>query len=323
MQTDTPVQVFSVSKAVVSSAAAHAAQAGKLDIDQPLAAYWPAMNKDSTKTITARMVLDHSCGIPVVGTPLSTDELLAGGLDRAVETQEPYWQPGTDHGYGAFTFGALMNGVFTHALGMDVSTYVAQHLTGPTGHNFWFGAPGDKLNKLAALGFDFPILTEGTAKALAQGTALFDGSFVPILSGAPFFFTDPRVIQANWPSLSGVTTASDIAHLFAAVTGVSHAGGLLTSETVAAMTQERRHAMDRTLYHVTRFGSGFELPHVYSPMLGGSSFGHQGAGGSIVVADPERDVVLSYVSTHTQPTVGASDASLVLLAATNQWLVQR
>lgn len=323
VQPDTPVQVFSVSKAVTSSAAAHAAQAGKLDLDQPLAAYWPAMNKASTKKITARMVLEHSCGIPVVSSPLTTDELLAGGLDRAIESQEPYWEPGTDHGYGAFTFGALMNGVFTHALGTDVSSYVAQNLTGPTEHNFWFGAPASELNRLAALSFDFPILTEGTAKAIMDGRALYDGSFVPIMSGAPFFFTDPRVIQANWPSLSGVTTASDMAHLFAAITGVSSSNGLLSEDTVADMTRQRRHGMDRTLHHVTRFGSGFELPHVYSPMFGGASFGHQGAGGSIVVADPERDVVVSFVSTHTQPTVGASDASLVLLAATSQWLAQR
>ncbi len=323
VQADTPVQVFSVSKAIVASAAMHARQNGKLDLDQPLASYWPEMNKSSTRDITARMVLDHSCGIPGVSRVLSTDELLAGELDRAIEQQEPFWEPGTEHGYGAFTFGALMNGVFTHALDVDVATYVDQYFTTPTGHDFWFGAPDGVAQRLAALSFDFPVLTAHHAEALATGRALFDGSFVPILSGAPFFFSDPRVVRANWPSLSGVSTATDLAHLLAAITGISSGTGLLSSESVAELARERRSGMDRALCHVTRFGSGVELPHVYSPMLGGASFGHQGAGGAIVVLDPARDVVFSFVSTHTQPTVGASDAALTLLAATNEWLAQR
>lgn len=323
VRNDTPVQVFSVSKTIVATAAAHAAQNGKLDLDEPLAQFWPAMKKTSTKTITTKMVLNHSCGIPVVDQVLSTGELLEGGLDRAVEVQEPYWEPGTDHGYGAFTFGALMNGVFKNALGVDVASYVRENFTQPTGHQFNFGADKGQLASLAALSFDLPILTETHANALKEGKALFDGSFVPILSGAPMFFTDPRVIQANWPSLSGVSTASDLAHLLAKVTGVSNETGILSSESVATLSREQRKGMDRTLYHVTRFGAGVELPHVYSPMLGEGSFGHQGAGGSLVVIDPKRNVVLSYVSTHSQQTVGASDASLVLLGATTQWLDQQ
>ena len=323
LQKDTPVQVFSVSKAVVAAAAAHAYEAGALDLDQPVASFWPAMAKATTKSITTRMVLDHSCGIPAVDQPLTTEELLAGGLDRAIEIQEPLWEPGTEHGYGAFTFGALMNGVFSHALDLDVSGYVAKHLTGPAGHAFWFGAPPEEIASVAALSFDFPVLTQGHGEAIMAGNAINDGSFVPILSGAPFFFGDPRVIAANWPSLSGVTTASHLAHLFSAITGVGGSTSLLSGRAVSDMSAQRRHGMDRTLYHVTRFGSGVELPHVYSPMLGEGSFGHQGAGGSLVVIDPSRDVVFAYVSSHTQTTVGASDGSLALLGAVSRWLDQR
>jgi CubicO group peptidase (beta-lactamase class C family) len=281
------------------------------------------MAKTSTATITPRMILEHSSGISAVSVPLSASDLLAGALDRAVEEQEPLWEPGTEHGYGAFTFGALMNGAFQHALGKSIAEYVAENLTGPTGHNFWFGAPDDKLSQVAPLGFEFPILTADHAEAIMSGRAINDGSFIPILSGAPFFFGDPRVIQANFPSLSGVSTASDLAHLFAAVTGVASATRILSPAALSELARERRNGMDRTLYHVSRFGSGVELPHVYSPMLGGDSFGHQGAGGSVIVVDPVRDVVVSYVCTQTQQTVGASDASLVLMGAINQWLAQR
>ena len=323
IQRDTPVQVFSVSKLITTLAATHAHESGALDLDQPIGAYWQAMSKDSTKDITTRMILEHSSGLAAIDRPLTIDEFVAGELDSEIEKQEPYWKPGTAHGYHAFTFGPLMNGVFRNAVGMPVSAYVRQHFTEPTGHNFWFGAPAEIVGRVAPLSFDFPILTAGQADAIMSGRAINDGSMAPVFAGAPFFFGDPRVIQMDVPSLTGVTTASDVAHLVAKVTGISSDSGILSRPSLDAMTVERRNGMDRTLSHVSRFGSGVELPHVYSPMLSGSSFGHQGAGGSTVVLDPERDVVFSYVGTHTQPTVGVSDAALVLLSAVNQWLEQR
>lgn len=323
IQTNTPVQVFSVSKAVVATAAALAQARGLIDLDQPVASYWKAMGKPTTKAITPRMILDHSSGISGVSQPMTTDDWLSGALDRLVETQEPFWQPGTDHGYHTFTFGALMNGVFVNALGMSVAEFVATNITEPLGCDFWFGAPAGVLSSVAALSFEFPVITAGTFDAIAGGKAIYDGSFEPIMAGAPFFFGDPRVISANWPALTGMSSASDLAGLFAGAYGIGSRPGLLDSSAIDALRAERHHGPDRTLHHVSRFGSGVELPHVYSPMLGGGSFGHQGAGGSIVVADPDRDVVVSFVTTHTQQTVGASDASMVLLSAVNTWLAQR
>lgn len=323
IQGDTPVQVFSVSKLITALAAAHAHETGALDLDQTISSYWPGMKKTSTKDITARMILEHSSGLAALDRPLTTDEFVAGAMDSEIEKQEPYWKPGADHGYHAFTFGPLMNGVFRHALGIPVSAYVRQHFTAPTGHDFWFGAPADMVGRVAPLSFDFPILTAAHGEAIMSGRAINDGSMAPVFAGAPFFFGDPRVIQMDVPSLTGITSASDVAHLVAKVTGISSANGILSRSTVSNLAAERRRGMDRTLYHVSRFGSGVELPHVYGPMLGGASFGHQGAGGAIVVLDPERDVVFSYVCTHTPPSVGTSDAALTLLGAVNEWLASR
>jgi CubicO group peptidase (beta-lactamase class C family) len=80
--------------------------------------------------------------------------------------------------------------------------------------------------------------------------------------------------------------------------------------------------MDRTLAHVTRYGSGVELPHGYFPYLGGRSFGHQGAGGSVVVADPDSGLVLAYTTTNTQATVGGSDQAIALIATARALLVE-
>lgn len=314
---ETPVQLFSLSKLVVAVAAAHAHAAGRLDLDAPLASYWEAFDRPETAAITARTVLAHSSGISAVARPLSTDELLAGELDAEVARQTPYWPAGTEHGYGAFTFGALMAGVFRHGVGTSVQDYAAEHVVAPSGGGFWFGAPSsDVLERLAPLTFDQPILTEGQATAMARGEAIADGAMLPIIQDAAAFFLDPRVQQADWPAMSGIGSARSISRIVNAALGLG--ARVLEGDSLERMIAEQSNGPDRMLADVSRFGSGVELPHASCPYLGGRSFGHQGAGGSVVAADPDSGLTLTYTSTHTASTVGASDQALVLLAAARQ-----
>jgi CubicO group peptidase (beta-lactamase class C family) len=322
MTEKTPVQVFSVSKLLVALAATHAHAAGALNLDAPLADYWPAFARPATRAITARMVLDHSSGIHAVTKRLATEDLLAGALDEEVSRQDPFWEPGTEHGYGAFTFGALLAGVFENGVGIPLQQYVAKHVVDPAGAEFWFGAPEEIVPRLATLNFEPPVLTEGQLQALQEGRAIPDGSFGPILADAPGFFTDDRVVRASWPALSGVSTARSLAKVLNAALGHGDSAPLLAREGLEAMIGERRHGMDRTLAHVTRYGSGVELPHGYFPYLGGRSFGHQGAGGSVVVADPDSGLVLAYTTTNTQATVGGSDQAIALIATARALLVE-
>lgn len=315
MTTETPVQVFSVSKLMVALAAAHAHEAGVLNLDLTMSSYWPVFDRPATQTITARMVLDHSSGISGVVRPLSTEDWLAGELDRAVAEQDPFWEPGTQHGYHAFTFGALMSGVFQHGAGVSVQDYVAQHIVGPAGSGFWFGAPSEVLPQLAKLSFSPPILTEGAARQIMSGQTIPDGSFLPIMQNGPGFFTDPRVQRANWPALSGVSSARALGRILNHALGLGQAKPLLSNVAIDHMITERRQGPDRSLAHISRYGSGVELSHGFCPYFGGRSFGHQGAGGSILAADPDSGIVFAYTCTHTASTVGVSDQALALMSA--------
>jgi CubicO group peptidase (beta-lactamase class C family) len=82
--------VFSVAKAVSAIAAHVAAERGELDLDQPLASFWPAFSRAGTQTITTRMVLGHRAGLPTVDKPLTVAAILGGGLEAALEQHEPY-----------------------------------------------------------------------------------------------------------------------------------------------------------------------------------------------------------------------------------------
>lgn len=318
--TDTPLQLFSVSKLVVAIAAAHAHAAGRIDLDAPVSGYWRAFSRDQTRGITARMILDHSSGICAISRPMTTEELVTGALDIAVEEQDPFWTPGTAHGYSPFTFGALMSGVFRHGVGTRVQDYVAEHIVNPAGGGFTFGAISPEARAaLAPLSFDPPMLTEAQAAGIFAGLAIQDGAMLPIMQNAPAFFGSPDIQAADWPAMSGVGTAKSVANILNAALGYSSARSL-DSASLDAMIAERQHGMDRTLGHISRFGSGVELPHGFMPYFGGRSFGHQGAGGSVAAADPQSGTVLVYTSTHTARTVGGSDQAIVLLATARQVL---
>lgn len=319
VEQDTVVQVFSVSKLIVALAAVHASGTGALDVEAPLADYWPAFQTPSTRSITARHVLSHSSGINGVDTTLSIDDLLSGALDRAVENQEPRWEPGTAHGYHTFTYGALMAGVFRHGVGTSVQDYAARHIVEPAGGGFWFGAPDDVVARLAQLSFDAPVLTEVQLNGIIEGTSVPDGSMGPIMQNAAGFFGDQRVQQADWPAMSGVSSAQALSRIVNAAHGYGREA-TVPKEAIQDMAAERFYGKDHSLGQTSGFGSGVELPQPALPYLGPGSYGHQGAGGSVVAIDPGRRLVFSYVQTHTSATVGASDQAITLLAATRALL---
>ena len=312
---DSLQQVFSVSKGVVALAAAIADAEGAVDLDAPVSEYWHEFRRNSTAKVTARMILGHRAGLSAVSEPLALDALLAGRLDDAVARQEPYWEPGTDHGYGAFTFGALMNGVFVHAVGEDVASFVRRRVTGPLGADFWFGAPTDQLHRVVPVEFGDPVLTPAQAQGFANPGYIPDGSFIDIHADMAGFFGDPAVVQSDWPAMSGVSSARDLARIFAGAVGDVDGIRLLDEVALARMVETQSYGPDRMLGHVTHFGSGIELPHTHLPLLGEGSFGHQGAGGSLVCADVGFGVSMAFTTSLAPTVVGVSDQALLLLAA--------
>lgn len=312
---DSLQQVFSVSKGVVAVAAARAAQDGLLDLDEPLAEYWPEFSRPATRTVTARMVLSHSSGICAVDRALTTAQLVAGELDDAVAHQDPFWEPGTRHGYHAFTFGALMDGIFLHRLGERVTAFADSRLIQPLGLDMSFGLRAADESRLVPTTFTDPVLTPAMAAGMSSPGYIADGSFAEINQGLEPFFARDDVRRANWPAMSLVAGARDLARLFAATLDDSQGERLISQDSLARATKIRSDGFDLTLGYPTRFGTGFQLPHTHLPMFGPRSFGHVGASGSLVVADPDLGLSFAFTTTAGSFLIGASDYALILVDA--------
>lgn len=309
------VQVMSVSKAVAAVAVLHAHEQGLLDLDQPIAEIWPRLSRPAAATITTRMVLSHSSGLPAVERPLSIEALFDGTAAETLTTQDPRWTPGTRHGYGAFTFGLLLDEVLRYTTGLDVGDYVSKHLTGPLDADLWFGVPEDQAHRLAPLEFPAPAATPRDVAAFADGSIILDGALAAIADGATEFFADPRVRAARWPSMSGVTTADAVARVLAATVGPVDGVTLLSRDTIDALRTPQSEGWDAVLRKTTSYGLGVELPHPQLPLLGPGSFGHQGAAGSVVAVDPASRTSVAFLTDRPGTLSGASDQGLVLIGA--------
>jgi CubicO group peptidase (beta-lactamase class C family) len=100
------------SKALASVALLILVDRGLLDLDAPVASYWPAFGQNGKEEIPVHLVLAHRSGVAALDLPISNDQAVA--LDpvlRLIEQQRPWWPPGTKHGYHAVTYGFILSGL--------------------------------------------------------------------------------------------------------------------------------------------------------------------------------------------------------------------
>jgi CubicO group peptidase (beta-lactamase class C family) len=63
-QRDTIVCTYSATKAMTATCAHRLIDRGLLDLDEPIASYWPEFAQAGKESITVRMVLSHQAGLP-------------------------------------------------------------------------------------------------------------------------------------------------------------------------------------------------------------------------------------------------------------------
>ena len=313
--TDDSLQlVFSTTKGATAACANLLAQRGELDIDAPVAEYWPEFKAAGKADIPVRWLLCHKAGLPYVDATLTLDEALAWDpVIRALEEQAPVWEPGTVHGYHATTYGWLVGEVVRRISGKSLGTFFHDEFAVPLGLEFWIGLPDEQQARVAPLIQWAGVLGGGEletprdpemAKLLEQfmgpqsmlGKALGAPSFV--LNTAEGGFNNPAIRAAEIPAANGVTNARSLARFYAGLTGTVEGGPaepLLTADQVTKASELQTEGSDQCLFFETTFGLGFFTSSLYAPYGGPKAFGHTGAGGSVGFTDPEHGIGFGYV----------------------------
>lgn len=308
---DTLSVIWSATKGAVGTLVNLLAARGQLDLDAPVARYWPEFARNGKGDVTVRMVLSHQAGLPVIDGSMSYDELLA--VDPVAERlagQAPVWEPGTDHGYHAFSYGFLLGEIVRRATGRRLGRAFAEDVAGPLGLDFWIGLPPEHESRVARL-ISAPVgsvvdelppaarpYAEAFARAFADPTSLTHRALRPMGTGfGNETMTDPRAHRAEWGFGGGICDARSLARMYAACVSEVEGVRLLPASVLADATAEQGDRPDRVIVYPTRWASGFMLPNAIEPFLSPSSFAFTGAGGHVGLGDVDRRVGFAYTMT--------------------------
>src|SRR5215470_9365951 len=286
--------VFSVTKGITALAANMLADRGQLDIDAPVASYWPEFAQARKSEIPVRWLLTHQSGVLGLDRTISLEQLLDWNLVIALlAAQAPDWKPGSKHGYHNLTYGFLVGEVIRCVTGQTVGEYVAREIAGPLHAELFIGLPEDKESRVApAL---LPEL-DGQRPALADSgpysVRVLNWISPPL---TPMEVNRRDVRAAEIPSANGIANARSLAQMFAAIIDEIDGVRCLSSEAMNRARLEQWRRPDMVMGVENAVGLGFLLPTEWRPLGGPGSFGTAGFGGSRAWANPELELAFAYV----------------------------
>jgi CubicO group peptidase (beta-lactamase class C family) len=303
---DTLVDVFSVGKGLIAVCAARLAGQGRLDPDAAVARYWPEFGAAGKDAITVRQLLSHQAGLPAVRRRLAPGSMLDWPvMTAALAAQEPWWEPGSGHGYHVNTFGFLVGEVIRRVAGSTVGAMLRAEVAGPLGADVHIGLPAAQHARVARFAWPGPVPGEAEPAGLEPARLMGHNAYFNPggLSGAGVV-NSPAWRAAEVPSANAHGTARGVARVYAALAagGALDGAPIVGAAALAAATTEQVYGPDLVLGRPSRFGLGFQLTQPERPLgPGQAAFGHFGAGGSLGFCDPESGIAFGYVMNQMGP----------------------
>lgn len=291
---DTIVNVFSTTKAMTAICTLMLVDRGELDLDAPVARYWPEFAQAGKHAIPVRQLLSHTSGLAGFREPVPPEALF--DWDRMVgllAAQEPFWEPGTQSGYHALTFGYLLGELVRRITGRTLGTFFREEVATPLGADFHIGLPEEHEPRVGQLippekpGLGAELEPESQARLLLDNPAL-----------------DARITRerawraAEVPAANGHGNARSVARVAAALACGGELDGvrLLAPETLEKTIEEQCYGIDLVLGMPIRWGLGFALTSKEMPIgPNPRSFFWGGWGGSFIGIDLDARASFSYV----------------------------
>jgi CubicO group peptidase (beta-lactamase class C family) len=295
-QSDTLVNVWSVTKGIVALAVAQLVERGKLDYAAPVAAVWPEFAANGKAGITLDLVMSHQAGLNGVDVPLGDEAILAWTpYVEALAAMAPLWEPGSRCAYHMLSYGHLTGEPIRRVTGGSVGEYIAANIAGPLGVPFYLGVPESEDHRCAEI-VPGP-LVNAAMEMLAEGPYWHSVRNPQPLATAP---NHREWRAAEVPGGNGHSNARALATIYGALAmgGVWNGTRIISEAGLKAATSVRVQGEDASFKLPTAYGAGFRLEDVFYGPNADVAFGHSGWGGSFTFADPRARVGFAYVTSY-------------------------
>jgi CubicO group peptidase (beta-lactamase class C family) len=314
---DTIVHVWSTTKPLTALCAHVLIDRGVLDVEAPVARYWPEFAAGGKADVRVQHLLTHRAGLAAVRSPLPPAAIydwktMAGAL----AAQEPWWEPGAHVGYHVLTFGWLVGEVVRRVSGKSLGRFFRDEVSRPLEVDFHIGLAAEEDARTADT-IATPPTDPGDLLVQALGDpesmrakAFFNPPFVPEL-------VNTRAWRATEiPAANGHGNARAVARLYGALARGGELDGvrLLRAATLVRATHEWCRGTCLVTGVPCRLGLGFALALPEWPLgPGAHSFGHPGAGGSLGFADPDARLGFGYTPNRMEPGFAMKPPRLMAL----------
>jgi CubicO group peptidase (beta-lactamase class C family) len=309
-QQDTITNVWSTTKTVTSLAALMLVDRGQLDVDAPVAQYWPEFAAAGKQDVLVRHLLSHTSGVSGLDQPAVMEDLYDWDKSTArFAAQAPWWEPGTASGYHALNFGHLIGEVLRRVTGTSLKQFVADEIAGPLGADFQIGAAESDWPRIANVIPPPPLPFDLDAIGM-------DSPTVKTLTGPPAdasYANTPGWRRADIGAANGHGNARSVARILSVISRGGEVDGirLLRPETIDLIFRQQANGIDVVLGVPLRFGIGFGLPQLDTlPYVPDDKICFWGGwGGSVIIMDVGRRMTISYMMNKMGAGIIGSDRS--------------
>lgn len=317
MRPDSLMIPMSVSKNSIAFVVGLLIDRGQLDLDAPVARYWPEFAQHGKETVLVRELLSHQAGLPEARPQLTDDELgdPVAAAARLV-AQLPWWRPGATFGYHALTIGLLGAELVRRVTGRTFQEVFEAELRAPRDLDFHVGSTPDlETRVIETLPMIRPEGAPGAPAFLAEGQMgreVFAAAAVQRDPDQQLAWARRQRRLGN-PAGYATVSARGIASLFAeSVVGVT-GPALVSASTVERLAQLQVIGTDAVIGIPRAYGVVFQKPTPNLAFGSHRAFGHDGAGGALGFHDPLTGISFGYTVRRT-PFPGGADARAIELA---------
>jgi CubicO group peptidase (beta-lactamase class C family) len=184
-----------------------------VDLDAPVATYWPEFAQGGKSKIRVRDVLSHYCGVIFNDSARPGDIYDWNAMIAAIEKQEPAWPARTKGAYNSVNFGFINGEIIRRIDGRPVNVFLQEEVCLPLGAEFYIGMGPAQLTRVADM-IDNPANTQYEKAGSGETNVGRAWNAMPIPRNADMVNKSGHR-EGLYPSGGGFTTARGLARIYA------------------------------------------------------------------------------------------------------------